>query len=97
MRTYMLALALVAAAMGSAMASAQTHEAIVVQSAAATIDEIMSIPVRRLPESLLSDSQAVAIVPNVVKGSFVIGIRHGRGVVVTRDTEGNWQLPILSR
>ena len=77
------------------LASAQTREAAIVHNAAVTLDEIMSIPARRIPESMLSDAQAVAIIPGVVKGSFVVGIRHGRGVVVTRDASGAWQLPIF--
>ena len=34
---------------------------------------------------MLADAQGVAIIPNVLKGGFVVGIRHGRGVVVIRD------------
>ena len=71
----------------------QTREARIVESAQVILDEIMSIPARNIPESMLADAQAVAIIPNVVKGSFVVGIRHGRGVVVTRAADGSWQAP----
>ena len=72
-----------------------TREAATVEEAATIIHEIMSIPARRIPEAMLADAQAVAVIPNVVKGSFVVGIRHGRGIVVIRDMHGVWQLPIF--
>ena len=78
-----------------AQAPGRTRETATVEAAAATMHEIMAIPARKIPESMLADAQAVAIIPNVVKGSFVIGIRHGRGVVVMRDRSGGWQMPVF--
>ena len=72
-----------------------TREAATVEEAATIMHEIMSIPARKIPEAMLADAQAVAVIPNVVKGSFVVGIRHGRGIVVIRDMHGVWQLPIF--
>jgi lipid-binding SYLF domain-containing protein len=66
-----------------------------VQMATNVLDEVMAIPANAIPQSLLSKARAVAIVPNVVKGGFVIGIRHGRGVVLIRDDAGNWQAPLF--
>ena len=74
---------------------AQTREDAVVQNASATLDEIMSIPASAIPKAMLADAQGVAIIPGVIKGGFVIGIRHGKGVMVVRDTSGAWQLPIF--
>jgi lipid-binding SYLF domain-containing protein len=61
--------------------------------ATAVLNEIMAVPVTRIPEFMLADAQGVAIVPNVLKGGFVVGVRHGRGVVLVRDPHGNWQPP----
>ena len=77
------------------LARGQTREAVIVHDASMILDGIMSIPGRRIPQAMLSDAQAVAIIPGVLKGSFVVGIRHGRGVVVTRDVSGVWQLPVF--
>ncbi len=55
----------------------------------------MAIPAKQIPTSLLARAQAVAIIPNVVKGGFVVGIRHGRGVALVRDAGGNWQAPLF--
>lgn len=74
---------------------AQTRESAVMHQATQVLDEIMAIPNKQIPESMLEDAHAVAVIPGVVKGSLVIGIRHGRGVLVTRDTGGAWRLPIF--
>lgn len=46
-----------------------------------------------LPQKMLADAQGIAIVPNMVRGAFVIGLQHGRGVLVTRGPGGDWQPP----
>ena len=84
-------LALVALALASPAAAQGRQEAIVLK-ASAVLDEIMAVPVSSIPQSLLADAEAIAIVPSVVKGGFVIGVRHGKGVVLIRD-EGGWQAP----
>lgn len=37
-----------------------------------------------IPQKLLAEAQAIAIVPNMVRGAFVVGVQHGRGVLVMR-------------
>ena len=46
-----------------------------------------------LPQSMLAGAQGIAIVPNMVRGAFVIGVQHGRGVLLTRGPGGAWQAP----
>ena len=73
--------------------SAQTREDAIVNRATSVLDEIMAIPNKQIPQSLLRDAQGIAIVPAVVKGGFVVGVRHGKGVVLIRDELANWQAP----
>ena len=73
--------------------SAQTREDAIVSRATSVLDEIMAIPTGQIPQSLLRDAQGIAIVPGVVKGGFVVGVRHGKGVVLIRDEVANWQAP----
>ncbi len=75
---------------------AQTLEDRVVESATTVLDEIMAIPASQIPQALLAEAQAVAILPNVVKGGFVVGLRHGRGVILVRDEAGQWQAPLFA-
>ncbi len=75
------------------MALAQTREDAIVNSAKSVLDDVMLIPTRRIPNRMLLRAHGLAIVPGVVKGGFVIGVRHGRGVVVVRGDDGAWQPP----
>lgn len=73
--------------------SAQLKEGALMDESTGVLNEIMAIPVRSIPASLLADAQGLAIVPNVVKGGLGIGIRFGRGVLLVRDEAGNWRSP----
>jgi lipid-binding SYLF domain-containing protein len=55
--------------------------------------ELIAIPGRQIPASLLQDAQGVAIIPRVIKIGFVAGGRRGHGVVLVRDAQGAWTLP----
>ena len=55
--------------------------------------ELVRTPDRGIPESLLSGCRCIAVFPHVIKGAFMIGARHGRGVVTCRDTAGRWSPP----
>ena len=64
---------------------AQTREAATVDDATGVLGAMMSIPARGIPESLLADAQGIVIIPDLLKGGFVLGVRYGRGIVVVRD------------
>ena len=57
------------------------------------LNEIMGAPDRRLPDRLLRDAEAVAVIPDVVKAGFVVGGRFGRGLVSVRAPDGTWSNP----
>ena len=76
-----------------AVCDAQLKEDAAVRTSSQVLEDIMGVQIKSIPKSLLADAQAIAIVPNVVKGSFVVGVRHGKGVVVVRDPAGGWRPP----
>src|SRR5690606_30098782 len=76
-------------------AFAQYAEESTVQAATAVLSETMAIPASAIPRSLLEDAHGVAIIPRVIKGSFVIGARHGRGLLCVRDANGLWHAPVF--
>jgi lipid-binding SYLF domain-containing protein len=95
-RTIALAVLAAGMALTSQEASAQlaaSREEQTVQTASAVLNEIMAVQVTKIPQYMLADAQGVAIVPNVLKGGFVVGLRYGRGVVLVRDEQGGWQAP----
>jgi lipid-binding SYLF domain-containing protein len=65
----------------------------IVASSTQVLDEVMAEPGKAIPHALLADAQGLAIVPSLLKGGFVLGVKHGRGVVVVRDPQGVWQPP----
>jgi lipid-binding SYLF domain-containing protein len=70
-------------------------ETATVELATATLNEIMAVPARSIPASLLRDAQCVAILPGVVKAGFIIGGRYGRGVLLVRNEQGQWGDPLF--
>jgi lipid-binding SYLF domain-containing protein len=92
--TFFIAFVLAAfAAFKVELAHAQQRENVVVNDAREVLSEIMAIPVNGIPASLLADAQGIVIVPDLVKGGFVVGARYGRGVVMVRDERGFWRPP----
>ena len=74
---------------------AQFREEDTVEASTQVLREIMSIPGRGIPEAILNDAQGVAIIPGLIKGGFIVGVKHGEGVLVTRDDSGAWRAPLF--
>ncbi len=60
--------------------------------AANILNQLVSAPDQGIPEAVLTRAKCVAIVPSMVKGGFVVGGRHGRGVATCRTPNG-WSAP----
>jgi lipid-binding SYLF domain-containing protein len=73
----------------------QSMEERTVEAADDVLHEIMDIPAKAIPQSLLADAKGVLIVPDMVKGSFIVGARRGKGVVLTRNAAGAWTSPVF--
>lgn len=61
--------------------------------ASRVLGEILRIPDDSIPSNLLQDAQAIAVIPNVMKASFVVGGRRGRGLIAIRGADGTWSHP----
>jgi lipid-binding SYLF domain-containing protein len=55
--------------------------------------QAMMMQDNQIPRSILANAQAIAIVPSMVRGAFVVGLQYGHGVLVIRDANGAWQAP----
>jgi lipid-binding SYLF domain-containing protein len=62
------------------------------QSSVEVLHAIMSTPDKGIPEEVLSGAKCILVVPNLIKGGFVFGGKHGRGVATCRTPEG-WSAP----
>src|SRR6202140_4712879 len=62
------------------------------QSSVDVIHAIMATPDKGIPEEVLNDAKCIVVVPNMIKGGFVFGGKHGRGVASCRTADG-WSAP----
>jgi lipid-binding SYLF domain-containing protein len=59
------------------------------------LQQIVNIKEDGIPEAMLNDAAAIVVVPEVIKVSFIVGARHGDGVMVVRNSDGSWSSPIF--
>ncbi len=76
-------------------AAAQYQEEQIVLAASDVLREAMGNALTPIPQAMLANSHGVAIIPNVLKGGFIIGARHGRGLLFVREADGIWHAPVF--
>jgi SH3 domain-containing YSC84-like protein 1 len=86
----------VAMCVGVVSARAQDDGKLNDRLAAATsvIDEVMSVPDKSIPQSILADAHCVVVVPSYKKAAFGIGAQYGQGVATCRTPRG-WSAPVF--
>jgi len=62
------------------------------QKSVEVLQSIMSAPDKGIPEDVLNGAKCIVVVPNLLKGGFIFGGKHGRGVASCRTHEG-WSAP----
>ncbi len=54
----------------------------------------MSAADKSMPRAILEKAEGIAVFPSMLKGGFVVGGEHGRGILSVRDkTSGAWSSP----
>lgn len=61
-----------------------------------TIEEIMAVPDKSVPDSIAHKAVCVGVVPGMKKGAFLVGGEYGQGVVTCR-TGAGWSAPVFIR
>jgi lipid-binding SYLF domain-containing protein len=67
------------------------------EDAVRVLDEVMRMPESALPQAMLRDAHAIAVIPDVVKAGLVLGGRHGRGLLSVKSPDGTWSNPSFIR
>ena len=93
MKFRLLALALVVMSAASVPARAGEEENKLADNAVRVLKEIMMAPDKSIPTGLLQEAHAIAVVPDVIKAGFVVGGRHGNGLISVKTREGTWSNP----
>src|SRR5580698_10030489 len=52
----------------------------------------LDAPDKGIPEEVLSGAKCIVVIPHLVKGGFIVGAEHGRGIASCR-TAGGWSAP----
>jgi len=56
------------------------------------LNELLGAPDKGVPEDVFKNAKCVAVVPSMIKGGFIFGAEHGRGVATCRTAKG-WSAP----
>jgi SH3 domain-containing YSC84-like protein 1 len=62
------------------------------QSSVDVLHSIMATPDKGIPEEVLSNAKCILVVPDLIKGGFIFGGKHGRGIASCRTSKG-WSAP----
>src|SRR5246500_3963530 len=62
------------------------------QSSVDVLHAIMATPDKGIPEETLSNAKCILVVPDLIKGGFVFGGKHGKGIATCRTSKG-WSAP----
>jgi lipid-binding SYLF domain-containing protein len=57
-----------------------------------TLHAMINAPDKGIPEEVLASAKCIVVVPHLVKGGFIIGAEHGRGIATCRTSTG-WSAP----
>jgi lipid-binding SYLF domain-containing protein len=81
--------------------SAQTRqelsdEAQVITESMEVLRELTATPDKGIPNHLLQRAEAIIVIPSLVKGGFIVGGKHGKGIVSVRDrSTRQWTAPAI--
>lgn len=58
------------------------------------LNQIMSAPDHGIPDSIMDGAKCIAVVPSMLKASFIFGANYGKGVATCRTGTG-WSAPVF--
>jgi lipid-binding SYLF domain-containing protein len=62
------------------------------QMSSDVLHSFMDAPDKGIPEEVVSGAKCIVVVPHLLKGGFIVGGEHGRGIASCRTPEG-WSAP----
>jgi len=64
------------------------------QTSGVILTQIMSAPDHGIPDSIMDGAKCIAVVPSMLKASFIFGANYGKGVATCRTGTG-WSAPVF--
>ena len=75
-------------------ATDKTTEAGRITESIEVLEGLVATPDEAIPRYILDRAEAIIVIPTLVKGGFVVGAEHGKGVMSVRDEKARrWSLP----
>ena len=73
----------------------QTSDEIeLVQKSMAVLRDLTKVPEDGIPKELLERAEGVIVIPSLLKGGFIVGAKHGKGVMSAKNrATGEWSPP----
>jgi len=65
-----------------------------VQKSMDVLQKLVTVPEDGIPKELLERAEGIVIIPSLVKGGFIIGAKHGKGLVSAK-SGGSWSPPAV--
>ena len=91
--THLLSVGALALTSGNLWAASAHQDSIQrLQTSTAVLHSILNAPDKGIPEEVLEGAKCIVVIPNLVKGGFIVGGEHGRGIASCRTVEG-WSAP----
>jgi len=65
-----------------------------VEKSIEVLRDLTSVPDEGIPQYLLQRAEAIVVIPDMIRGGFVFGAKHGKGIVSVRDRgRDSWSPP----
>lgn len=97
MNKFWIALLLLGSTMGYASSGERSADVERLQSAAVILSQIMEAPDKAIPDTIMDGAQCIAVVPSMLKASFIFGANYGKGVATCRTATAGWSTPVFFR
>lgn len=62
-------------------------------NAVRVLNDIMQAPDKAIPQDLLRNARAIAVIPDMIKAGFIFGGRRGEGLISVKSPDGTWSNP----
>ena len=91
-KSVIAAIMLLSVALSAAASERRDADIDRIQTATTVLSQIMSAPDKAIPDGIMSGAKCIAIMPSMLKASFVFGANYGKGVATCRTATG-WSAP----
>lgn len=64
-------------------------------NAVEVLEDLLALPEDGIPPALLRNAHGLVVIPSMIKLGWMIGGRHGSGVMLVKKEDGSWSQPIF--